>query len=794
MLSIFWDIYICGSKLGCLMKVGQNTIKRNTLFIITFAVLFQFIACKPTRWVESGDYLLQKNKIEIDNKDINKKGMESYLRQSPNKRFLLIFKFRLATYNFSKLGKERKWKKWIRRVIGEEPAVYDSILVVRTEDQFTKYLKNEAYYDALVGYNVKFHKKKARVIYNISTGKPVTIKNVNYEIEDTALQKLVFSDTSKSFLVPHQRMTFERLENERERIVNQLLNNGYFGFSPDYIRYIVDTLNRKAKITLVLKKALKKDSLNNLMEVPHRKYWINKVYFLPDFDPQKSIRNRQSYFNTFDTTYFKGYGFIYPGRPNIKPKVIFKANNIKQGDLYNFTKVNSTTDYLNSLRLFRLNYLNWQYDKNSDSLINCMVQLTPSVYQNYSVNFETTNTQGNFGIGGYLNYEHKNLLRGAEIFNFKVSGSLQRQVQTPTSDAFNIAEYGAEASLETPSFILPVRLERFYKKYKPKTSFALSFNYQDRPDYSRTIYNTNMAYNWKGSENIRHIVSPIDIGSVVVSDKHGFLDSIRGTYLENSYKDYLIIGANYSLFYQNKPENANHSFSYFRWNVGIAGNLLHLLDKNFGLNPQKDTSGYYTMFNLQYAQYVLSDIDYRYNFIMNKDNSLVMRAFAGAAVPYGNATGIPFVKQYYAGGAEGIRAWHARDLGPGTFRDTLQSYPNQTSDIKLEANIEYRYSLNNNWKGALFIDAGNIWSISKYDKRPGAVFDFNTFYKQLAIGTGFGIRYDLDFAVFRVDWGIKVRDPNLSGSESWVLFHHENFKLKDLKDMVIWHFAVGYPF
>jgi hypothetical protein len=335
-------------------------------------------------------------------------------------------------------------------------------------------------------------------------------------------------------------------------------------------------------------------------------------------------------------------------------------------------------------------------------------------------------------------------------------------------------------------------MERFYKKYNPKTSFSVSYNYQLRPDYTRYIYNSNMGYNWKGTETIRHFLSPVDLSSVRITDgDQQFLDSIADTYLANNYKDYLILGGNYSLFYQNKAKSAFRSYSYIRWNIGLAGNLLQFLHQN-ATNKDTVAGGYFEIFDLQYAQFALTDIDYRFNYYLSTDQSLVMRLFGGVAVPYGNATAIPFVKQYFSGGAQGIRAWNPKDLGPGTFSipDSLNSYPNQTSDIKLEFNLEYRYNISRTWKGALFIDVGNIWSISKNDEREGALFEFDKFYRQFAVGTGFGVRYDLGFAVFRLDWGIKVKDPAIYGKESWVLFNSPFV----LRDDVIWHVAVGYPF
>jgi outer membrane translocation and assembly module TamA len=738
-------------------------------------------------------YLLQKNKIQIDSKAIDKNALEGYYRQVPNKRTLLLFKLPLSVYNFSQLGKERKWKNWMARVIGEEPVIYDSMLVQRTALQFDRYLRNQSYYNAKISHQVDFTKKKARVTYRIDLSKPVVINNIDYTISDSLIKPLLDSHAEQSLLHTGENFTLEILENERKRIVNLMRDSGYYDFSADYIKYEVDTANFKANLNVLVKNAFVLNPDKSTTEFPHKKYWINKVFFLPDFNPQEAIRSRGSYYNTFDTIPYRGFGFIYPEIQNIRPKVLLKAIAIQQQSLYNNTQVNNSLTYLNSLRLFRLTNIIFTKVSNTDSLLNCNIQLTPSTYQGFSVNLETTNTEGNFGLGGNFNYQHKNLFHGAEIFNIKLSGAFQRQSKSETQDAFNIIEYGVEASLETPSFILPIPMERFYKSKRPKTYFTASYNYQHRPDYIRVINNISMGYRWRGKGNIRHIVSPFDLSFVDVKNPtDDFLESIEGTFLEYSYKDYFIAGGNYSFIFQNQPDRKGINYTYLRWNLGGAGNLLNFLHKNVGL---KDTaaSGYYEILNLQYAQYTLTDIDYRYYYHFNLMNQLVTRAFAGIAVPYGNADAIPFVKQYYSGGAEGIRAWHAKDLGPGTYSvpdslDDVYNYPNQMADIKLEFNMEYRFAYNESWRGAVFLDVGNIWTLTKDELRPGAEFDFSKFYKQLAVGSGFGVRYDMEFAVFRLDLGIPVRDPKIVGRESWIF--NNTLKFSD----IVWNFAIGYPF
>ncbi|MGE4289462.1 MAG: BamA/TamA family outer membrane protein [Salinivirgaceae bacterium] len=768
-------------------------LHKPVLLFLGAVLFFMGQSCKPTRLLSDDEYLLQKNKIKIDKNAIDKKELQSYYRQIPNKRTLVIFKLPLSVYNFSHLGKERKWKTWLARVIGEEPIIYDSLLVQRTALQFERYLKNEAYYNADVTYHTNLKRKKAKVAYLIKLNQPIVINEVAFNVLDSFIEPLVLADTLNSLLKPGELFALSRLEDERMRIANNLRDSGYFDFTVDYIKYEVDTFDFKADINVVVKANFKIGPDKSLQELPHKKYWINKVYFLPDYDPQEAIRSRGSYYNRFDTIQYKDFGFIYPEIQNVRPKVLLKANALEQGGQYSMSQVNNTLFYLNSLRLFRLTNISFKKLSASDSLLNCNIQLTPATYQGFSVNLETTNTEGNFGLGGNFNYQHKNLFRGAEIFNLRFSGAFQRQTESETYDASNIIEYGVEASLETPSFILPFRMKRFYKSKRPKTIFLASYNYQHRPDYTRVINNINMGYRWRGKEYIRHIVSPLDLSLVDVRNPNeSFLESIKGTFLENNYQDYFIAGGSYSLIFQNKPETKGKNYAYFRWNLGGAGNLMNLFHKEFGT---RDTvvGGYYEVFDLKYAQYTLTDVDFRYYHHFNILNQLVTRFFAGVAVPYGNAEAIPFVKQYYSGGSEGIRAWRAKDLGPGTYAvpDSLAGiykYPNQMGDVKFEFNLEYRFGYNKSWRGAVFLDVGNIWSLKEDASRPGSAFDFKKFYRQLAVGSGFGFRYDMDFAVFRLDWGLPIRDPKIAGRDAWIF----NKKLQ-IKDFV-WNFAIGYPF
>lgn len=768
------------------MKLRKEIGVKLVLMLLSVSII---AGCQITREVPDNKYLLRKNETNVDDKRFNKSELTSYYRQKSNRNVLFFYPFFLTTYNFAHRGHERKWKDWLARVVGEEPVIYDTSLTLRTTKQFDIILKNMAYYNSTIDCDVVKKKKKAKVYYNVSLGKPTYINNVTFSVADSVIEPLILQDTASTYLKRNELFTLERLQMERDRITLLVRNNGYYRFSSDLVKYNVDTNNYQANIEVIVNRPIEQTEDGSLVKSNVRKYWINNVTFYPDYNPQEVLRNRTDYFNSLDTISVNNYMFVYSNKLKVTPNTILKANTIEPGQLYEEEQVNQTNKFMSSLRIFRQNNIVFSPVSTSDSLIDCHIQLTPLTYQNYSVNLEATNTDGNLGIGGNLNYQHKNLFKGAEIFNIKISGALQRHTKTETSEAFNIAEFGAESSLEAPSFILPFRTSKLYRKFDPRTSLTIAYNYQRRPDYTRKITSLLTTYSWKTSDNLRFLVSPIDLNTVRIPKRtEAFDQRIKGKYIENNYKDYFIIGSRYSILYQNKNNNKPTNFSYFRWNMDLAGNLLQLLHKS---RASTDTTenGYYKIYNLQYAQFFKTDIDYRHYHYFSEKNQLVGRVFMGIAIPYGNATAVPFVRQYYSGGADGIRAWNVRNLGPGIYRDTISTYPNQTADIKMEFNLEYRYSISRTFKGAFFVDAGNIWAIKADKDRPGAEFKPDEFYKQFAVGTGLGFRLDLNFAVIRLDGGIKVKDPTISGSESWVLFNRK-FRLKD----VTWQFGIGYPF
>ncbi len=430
-------------------------------------------------------------------------------------------------------------------------------------------------------------------------------------------------------------------------------------------------------------------------------------------------------------------------------------------------------------------------DQPEDNLprLDAWIQLTPFNLQSYTIELEGTNSSGDFGFGGNIAYQHRNFFGGAEIFDFRIKGSIETLGETHGRSFRNTYEYGAEAGLQIPRFMLPIRSVSFVRRYNPRTNITMAYNYQLRPDYTRTIANTGFGYTWRGSEFTTHIINPVEVNLVRLPyATPEFLEIIRRYNLEASFRDHMVSETNYSFIFNNQDIRRPSDFVFFRYNAEIAGNILAAYS-SIADRPRED--GYYRVFGTGFAQYFKTDADLRFYNVLADENTLVYRFFAGAGLPYGNSTALPFEKKYFSGGANSIRAWQVRSLGPGSFHEPAdRSFPNRTADIKLEANIEYRFGLFWLLEGALFLDAGNIWAIDDNDGREGAVFSFDRFYNEIAVGTGMGLRFDFSFFIFRLDMGVKLRDPARPDGRRWIPVN----RTLNFKDDIAFNIGIGYPF
>ena len=760
-----------------------------------------------------GASLLNKNHISINKEGIKKSDLIPYIKQVPNKR-IFGTRFHLGLYNLSNINKEKWPHNWLRK-IGEEPVIYDSYLTTKTREQIKSYVTSKGYFDGHVSDTVYTINRKSDVFYYVDLHRPYTIRNLTYEIGDSNIRNLCFFDSVNCLIQRGKPYDVDVLQAERTRFERFIRDHGFFGFTNDYISYKVDSTvgNRQVDLKYDVMNFTRLDANNRISAGPFAVYTIKNIYIYPDFVPKEALEGGEAYLKSLDTTNYKGYYFITSRKkPEVKYDLIIQALYLKAGSVYNVTSTEQTQTHLLSLKIYRLVIINYNDSKDNESLqgmelkLDCNIQLSLLSQQSYKIELEGTNSAGNLGGALNLIYQHINLFHGAELFSTKLKGAYAAYVQKDKRLS-STSEYGLETSLRLPKFIVPfLKFEYFVKKFNPYTTIMAAYNFQKLPVFTRTVANATFGYNWKAGNYKEHIFNPIQFNIV----KLPFIDPLfkailSSTYQSGSYTDVLILGGNYSFIFNNQKILNSRDYWFLRVNAETSGNFLSTIYNLSGARKdssavQKDLSGSqkivnsYHFLGQPFAQYVRTDIDIRYNYKFNNVGSIVYRGFFGIAIPYGNSSAVPFEKQYFGGGANGIRAWQVRSLGPGSYNpyppgDTSKVFLNETADIKLEANAEYRFKLFWILEGAVFLDAGNIWSYIDDPARPGSQFRFNKFYKDIAIGTGTGFRFDFKFVIARVDVGMKLRDPLLDGTSHWIMLNGP-YRRDDFTIVL----GIGYPF
>lgn len=765
----------------------EKILKMQIKIIFFFILIIFFISCRSTRHLEKDEYLLNSVEIIIENKNISVSELSTYIKQNENTG---ILRTNLWIYNTFK-NKKWKWTNWISNTVGEAPVIYDENLTKKTCKQLKLYLKNKGYYYAEVKDSIFFNKKKANLFFLIKTKKAYFIKNIKYEFAkgNKIFSQIVLSDTINSLIKKNQILDLDILQEERNRLENVLKDSSYFRFSQEFINYEIDSNFNKNYVDLKI------NFLNIEKNQKHKKFKFKNIYVFTNYNSIKANEKKQEYFSNLDTFFYKNYIFLYEKNLEIKPSILIKSIFLKKNDFYSLKKENDTKFFLRNLKIFKLiniSYKEIKTDENEENkILNCYIYLKPFELQSYSFELEGTNNSGNFGTAGNLVYQHKNTFNHVEFLDFRIKGALELQdnlLQKTVNEEkkYKTLEYGWETNFKTPQFWFPYHKKVFIDKYMPKSNISFLYNYQKRPDYTRKILNISYGYIWKSSQTKTHFFNIVEINSVkLLEATQKFKDYIDKLFISDSYEDHLISVSNYRFIYNNKIKNKNKYFHIIT-NFESAGNLISFFDL---LSKKEDRN--YLVFGQKYPQYIKSDIDLRFYLKIDKHKDLVFRNFIGVGLPYGNMNVLPFEKKYFSGGANGIRAWAVRSLGPGSYKDTLNKIINQSADIKIETNLEYRFDIFEILEGAIFIDAGNIWAINAKDNREGSYFN-ESFLKDFAIGTGFGMRFDFSFFIFRIDAALKIRDPSLKNN-SKLVFKNDNI-YKDLNNNLNFNFGIGYPF
>jgi len=742
--------------------------------------------------VPDGSYLLDEVNVVCDTRDVNTADLQLYVRQLPNSKLFSVFNTQLYIYNMS--GRDStKWINKVLRRIGDAPVIFSEEENDRTRDQLTKAMRNMGYMRANVSSAIDYGKKKAKVTYVVTAGRPYKVRSVSYDIPDEKIAELMAADSAKTLLHSGKNFNINELDLERERVTDNLLNNGYYRFNKEFFNYTADTARNtyQVDLTMHLKPAMK-DSV----VIPYQQYTIGNVNFVTDYDVLQ--RDIHEALNASDSVHYRNYAVYFRDKQYIRPRVLAHNNWIETGDLYSEQNIQKT--YNNFGRMSTLRYTNVRFEPQvqDSTKLNAYVLLTKNKLQSVSFEIEGTNSAGDLGAAASTTYQNRNLFRGAELFMFRVRGAyeavsgLQGQYRNES-----YTELLAETSINFPRFLFPFLSHNFKRNIRANTEFGMQYNYQMRPEFTRIVASTNWSYKWQSKgQKVRHQIDLLDINYLYMpwldpTFKERYLEQTENYILKYNYEDRLIFRTGYAYTYNSAGgalvNNAVADNSYsLRFSVESAGNLLYAIGK--ATKMHKNHEGEYSILNIPFAQYLRGNIDFAENISFDKKNALAYHIGLGIAYPYGNAIMVPFEKRFFSGGANSVRGWSVRNLGPGSFAGD-GNFLNQTGDIKFDASVELRSLLFWKLRGALFVDAGNIWTIRNYESQPGGQFKFNKFFKQIAMAYGLGLRLDLDFFILRLDGGMKAINPAFESGKYRYPILHPKFS----RDFTF-HFAVGYPF
>ncbi len=776
-------------------------------------------ACNVTRSIPDGEYLLTKVNIEADKSVAteeriteDKDNLDIYVRQSPNKR-ILGFDFYVWVYQKANPNKTNWWNNFKRKV-GQAPVLVDSMLTERSIINLETYLKERGYFSSDVTCRIDTSRRhRANVTYSIKQGEPMRIDTLRYAILDTSLYSTIMADTTSCVIHSGDILDIQLLNEERARIAKTLNDRGYFDFTINNISYEVDTIGRANTASVVMEVRPTVVRLEGKLAVyeDNAIYRLRNINVYPTYDPALRSTSGFKAGAVIDTVSYNGLNIMrdVDATPQLRSGVLRRIISLYPNYLYNAQQVAHTYNELMSLGFFNNsriafsrvegegNYVTFVGADNGDEeelrntqerFLDCDIYCSPALKQSMKVELEASTTSTFYGISATLGYTNNNVFRGAEVFDVALRMGYEF-MYAPDAAKRNAQEIGLTAGLSFPRFLAPFRLSYNSRLSQPRTRLELSFDYQNRPYYRRNLSSLRWAYSWKYGNPSSFVLRPIDINWIDVKsvDKE-FLADIDNQYLRTSFESQLNAGLSFMYMFNNQLDNDHNNATVVRANFESAGNLIHGLERLFS-HPAAGKD-YYEILGVRYSQYVRADVSASRKIALGHNMALAGRLFAGVGVTYGNSAGrsIPFDRMFYCGGANSMRGWVPRTLGPGNKPQVEDSlYPSQVGDVRLEANLEFRFPIYSVFHGALFFDAGNVWYLrDTEDNNPEEVFHFNSFYKQLGFNTGLGIRIDIKFVILRLDLGLQLHNPGRPVGERWI----HDFKW----DNMALNFGVGYPF
>lgn len=722
-------------------------MKRGILYIIGLLAIV-LSSCNLTKFVPENKALLTRVKIESDDK--NKalcSDMQSYLRQQPNTKVLGFWPLSLCIYNTAPADTTTKARKRLAQNafrMGQAPVIYSSEDTHASMVQLQRALQNRGYFNATIDTFTTVRRRHVHLRYVLHPGRVYQIKSYQVALSQNEVRSLATEEEA----LPQVGAPFNSntLDAERQRIATAMRRNGYFYFEKGVLDYEADSSYQANEVSVRLRENPLVSSLpDTVREKLYRQMYIASVEF--HLEDPKLIRQR----------------------------VLHQNCAIRPGDLYNEFNVERTYAMLNQLGPVK--YVDISFTPVAADSLHCDISITRSKTNSVSAEIEGTYSAGDWGIAAGVGYQNKNIFRGAERLTLNARTSYEWR-----QNGGRAIEGKVEAGLEWPNSL----------------RVNIAYNYQSRPDeYTRTIANAGLSYaHQRYGSRWRHMFNLVDINYVWLpwmSEQYRKEIVDRSSILRYSYENHFILDWSYvGTFSSQRPDRPHRSYINFRYSVETAGNLLYGISKLAGqsLNEQNQ----YEIFGIPYAQYAKADVNFTFHQYITPAHQLVYHLGVGAAVPYLNASSVPFEKRYFSGGSNSVRGWQARTLGPGAFGgiDGNLRYDLQAGDIHLDLNLEYRWNVWSFLELAAFTDAGNIWTIRDYETQPGGVFLWNQFFRQVAWAYGAGVRLNFTVLVLRVDFGVKLYDPTRLNTDGLVWRTAAN-GLGWNRDMTF-HFAIGYPF
>lgn len=774
-------------------------MKRYLLFysVLIFCLLSQ--SCRVKKYIPEGEYLYTGADLELveegEVKDKNQVGgrLESLLPSSNS----AILGMRIGVWAHYKGSQEGAgwFNRFLKRQLGEEPIYLSDINPVRTEELLMNRMENMGYFYGRTDSEVKRKDKFASIDFTAWLPTPYIMENISIERDSLQIDQAVREILQDTELKKGDRFDLQKLNAERIRIDNELKLRGFYNFNSDFLLFEADTTmygDRRFDLFLRFKDETPEKAL-----LPYR---IRDITVFPNYSVTESAE-------LLDTTVVNGINFVQ-GVKVFKPELLEEYILFEENQRYNSQNARLTRNRLSSIGNYR--YVNVRFTEQDTSMVDgegvldANIYLSPLTRRSVRAEAQGLSKSNNFaGPGILLSLRNRNLWLGGETLNLSLNAAYETQIAGGDRTGLNSIELGAKADLIFPRVIFPIPISERFAYSVPKTKISVGAEYLNRVDLYRLIsYNASYGYFWNQNRYVYHEINPINLTFVRMSNVSPQFEEILDSnpFLRRSFEQQFIAGVNYTFNY-NQMVDAHRVHSIFvATTIDIAGNALNLLSRTFSDDPS-------TFFGLDYAQYARADVDFRYYLKLNQNNTIATRLFGGWGIPYGNSQSLPFVKQYFSGGPNSVRAFRIRSLGPGTYRPDqfdIGSFFDQAGDIRIEGNIEYRFPIVSVLKGALFVDAGNVWlqnrnpdlfeNMSDMEVNRENQGQFTSdWFKELGVGTGIGLRVDIDFFVIRFDFATPIRRPYLPENERW----GNTFDIRSRdwrRENLIFNFAIGYPF